>query len=82
MPIFYCVDAAVQGEGAGYAKHKFETEIVETMKANWALWLPAQASLLPHGASTPAHHVAWSSFCACANRVYFQKFQVELTTAL
>mmetsp|Transcript_53189 Transcript_53189/g.122217 ORF Transcript_53189/g.122217 Transcript_53189/m.122217 type:complete len:187 (-) Transcript_53189:179-739(-) len=42
MPIFYLTDACVQGEGISYARQKYENEIVETMTANWQLWLPAQ----------------------------------------
>lgn len=48
MPLFYLTDACVMGHvpplsaGVAHAARKFEAEIVETMTANWQLWLPAQ----------------------------------------
>ena len=55
MPLFYCVDGMVlaakpvddgpvlqQRDVLAYARKKWNDEIVETMLANWKLWLPAQ----------------------------------------
>ena len=48
FPIFYSVDALLQGawtrglnEGVAHMRAKLETELWPSLKANWSLWLPA-----------------------------------------
>lgn len=63
FPVFYSIKATVEGETLGYAFNKYRTELYDSVKALWSIWMPAQ---LVNFAFVPRHlrvpYVAGVSF--------------------